>query len=126
MTTTFLNLTPHLLNSAALWQPSGQNTSSPPQLLTSSTPLLSGTPSGQNTSSTPMLSGTPSGQNTSSPPLLLNSAALWTSSGQNTSSSPPLLNSSPPQPRRSLAAQVDKILFTSSTLPLSGAPSGTL
>ena len=73
MTTIFLNLpphllpspTPHILNSAALWYFQWTKyflTSSPPQLLTSSTPPLS---------------GTPSGQNTSSPPPFLNSAALW-------------------------------------------------
>ena len=119
MTTTFLNLPPHLLNSAALWQPSGQNTSSPPQLLTSSTPPLSGTPSGQNTSSPPQLHRSLAPQwtkyllNSSIPPL------SGTPSGQNTSS--------PPQLHRSLASPVEKIpphLLPSSIPPLSGTPSG--
>ena len=151
--------TPYLLNSTALWHPSGQNTSS--------TPPLSGSPSGQNTSSTPLLSGTPSGQNISSapqlhhslvppvdkiPPPLLNSAALgrpkWTKYLL-PSLIPPLfgtprgqITSSPPQFHCSLVPPVDKIpppllnstalwypqwtkyFLNSSTPPLSGTPSG--
>ena len=100
--------------------PSGQNTpltSSPPQLLTSSTPPLSGTSSGQNTSSLPQLRCSlvpavdkipPHLLTSSSPSHLLNSAALlypqWTKYL--------LISSLPPS------------LLTSSTLPLSGTPSG--
>ena len=115
MTTTFLNLPPHLLPSSTpplSGTPSGQNTSSPPPLLNSSPPPLS---------------GTPSGQNTSSPPLLLNSAALWYPQWTKY-----LLTSSPLQLRCSLAAHVDKIppQLCHSLAPqvaptmLSGSPSG--
>ena len=145
MTTTFLSppphllpsSTPHLLNSTALWHPSGQNTSSPPHLHRSLVPpvdkmpphLLNSTalwhPNGKNTSSTPhsstpLLSGTPSGQNTSSPPTLLNSAALWYPEWTKY-----LLTSYPPQLCRSLVPPVDKIpphLLPSSTPLLSGTP----
>ena len=132
MTTTFLSSPPHLLNSAALWHPSGQNTSSTPQLHCSLVPpmdkilphlLLSSTPHLLNsialwhpqwtkyllTFSIPPLSGAPSGQNTYSSSQLRSSRApqvaptmLFGAPGGQNTSSPP---PSPPhkhQPNRSL------------------------
>ena len=132
MTTTFLSPPPHLLpsstshllNSTALWHPSGQNTSSTPHLLTSSIPPLSGTPSGQNTSSTPhLLNSTASGTPVDKIPLhLLNFAALWYSQWTKY-----ILNSSPSHLLNSTTLwypQWTKYLLSSSTPLLSGAPSG--
>ena len=117
MTTTFLNLPPHLLPSS----PPHLLTSSPPQLRRSLVPPVDKIP--------PHL-------------LLLNSAALWypqwtkyllTSSSPQllTSSTPPLSGTpsgqntfSPLQLYRSLAAQVDKIPPPLLNFTLSGAPSG--
>ena len=114
MTTTFLNLPPHLLNSAALWYPQWTK-----YLLTSSTPPLSGTPSGQNTFSPPPLRRSLVPPVDKIPPHLLNSAAFWYPQWTKyllTSSPPPLSGtpsgqntSSPPQLRRSLVPPVDKI-----------------
>ena len=79
MTTTFLNLPPHLLPSSTpplSGTPSGQNTSTPPHLHTSTPPYLhTSSPPHLHSSSPPPLSGTPSGQNTSSPPQLHHSLA---------------------------------------------------
>ena len=108
MTTTFLNLPPHLLNSAALWYPQWTKyllSSSTSQLLTSSTTPLSVTPSGQNTSSPPPLLNSSPLQLRHSlvPPVdkislhLLNSTTLWYPQWTKY-----LLTSSPPQLRRSL------------------------
>ena len=114
----------------------------PPQLLTSSTPPLSGTPEDKIpphflnsttlwypqwtkylltssppqllTSSTPLLSGTPSGQNTSSPPQLHRSSV-------------PPVDKIPPHLLNYTALwhhQWTKYLLTSSTPPLSGTSSG--
>ena len=130
MTTTFLNLpphllpssTPHLLNSAALWYLQWTK-----YLLTSSTPPLSGTPSGQNTSSPPQLRRSLVPPVDKIPPHLLNSVALWypqwtkyllTSSTPSLSGTPSGQNtSSPPQLHHSLVPQVAPTL-------LSGGPSG--
>ena len=87
MTTTFLNLPPHLLPS--------------------STPPLSGTPSGQNTSTPPHV-------HTSTPPHLHRSLV-------------PPVDKIPPHLLTSTALwypQWTKYLLPSSTPPLSGAPSG--
>ena len=131
---TFLNLPPPLLNSStpqlrrSLIPPVNKI---PPHLLPSSTPPLFGNPVDKIpphllNSSTPPLSGTPVDK---IPPHLLNSTALWYPKWP---------------PTCSLAAQVDKIpppllnfatlwypqwteyFLTSSTPPLSGAPSGAL
>ena len=98
MTTTFLNLPPHLLPSSTpplSGAPSGQNTSTPPHLHTFSPPHL-------HTSTLPHL-------HTSTPLHLHTSSPLWYPSGQNTSS--------PPQLHCSLAPQVAPTL-------LFNAPSG--
>ena len=103
-----------LFTSGALWYPQWTK-----YLLTSSTPLLFDTPSGQNTSSPPQLRCSLAPQWTK---YLLTSSTLLlsgTPSGQNTYSTLHL--------QHSLVPPVDKIaphLLTSSTLPFSGTPSG--
>ena len=110
MTTTFLNLPPHLLPS--------------------STPPLSGTPSGQNTSTPPHLHRSLVPPVDKIPPHFLNSTTLWypqwtkylhtfSPPHLHTSTPPHLLTSTPPHLHRSLVPPVDKIpppLLNSTTL----------
>ena len=134
MTTTFLTYLSHsiklmttiFLTYATLWHSQWTKYSS--------TPPLSGTPSGQNTYSTPHLhhSLVPQWTKyllTSSPPqlrhslalpvdkILLNSAALWYPQWTKY-----LLNSSPPPLSGTPVDKISPHLLTSSTPPLSGTP----
>ena len=148
MTTTFLNsstlqlhrslvppvdkIPPHLLNFVALWHPQWTK-----YLLTSSTSLLSGIPSGQNTSSPHQLHCSVAPPVDKIPFHLLNSVAHWRYQVvKNAFSSTPVVKHCSLAPQvvktdASLAPQVTDcslalFVATSSPLPVSLAPSNGL